>query len=64
MPKMKSHRAAKKRFKTTATGKIKREKANASHKFTCKSQDRKRRLRKAGQVVARDERRVKRMIMA
>lgn len=64
MPKMKSNRAAKKRFKMTANGKIKREHAYAGHKFTSKTRDRKRRLRKAGQIAAVDVRCVKRMILA
>ncbi len=64
MPKMKSHRAAKKRFRVSATGKIKREHANASHKFVCKPKDRKRRLRKAGTIGGEDAKRIRRMILA
>ncbi|MCF7811049.1 50S ribosomal protein L35 [bacterium] len=63
MPKMKSNRAAAKRFKVTAKGKIKREHAFAGHKFTSKNRDRKRHLRSMGTVSAVDERRVKRMIL-
>jgi large subunit ribosomal protein L35 len=44
--KMKSNRSAKKRFKITAKGKIKRWRAGASHYNTRKAKDRKRRLRK------------------
>ena len=44
MPKIKTSRAAAKRFKTTGTVKILRNKANKSHKLTKK---RKRNLRKA-----------------
>lgn len=62
MPKMKSNRAAKKRFKVTSSGKILREHAYASHKFTSKSQDRKRQLRKRGQVSSADMAKLKRMI--
>ena len=47
MPKMKTTKAAAKRFKTTGTGKIKRNKAYKSHILTKKSQKRKRNLRKA-----------------
>ena len=47
MPKMKTTKAAAKRFKTTATGKLKRNKAYKSHILTKKSQKRKRNLRKA-----------------
>ena len=47
MPKIKTNRAAAKRFKTTGTGKLKRNKAYKSHILTKKSQKRKRNLRKA-----------------
>ena len=64
MPKMKSNRAAKKRFKTTASGKIKREKAYKSHILTKKSPKRKRNLRTATTVSDGDSKRVKRMLLA
>ena len=44
---MKTVKAAAKRFKTTGTGKLKRNKAYKSHILTKKSQKRKRNLRKA-----------------
>ncbi len=47
MPKMKTKRAAAKRFKKTGTGKLKRMKAYKSHILTKKSTKRKRNLRKA-----------------
>lgn len=47
MPKMKTSRAAAKRFKKTGTGLLKRSKAYKSHILTKKSQKRKRNLRKA-----------------
>ncbi len=47
MPKMKTSRAAAKRFKKTGTGKLKRMKAYKSHILTKKSTKRKRNLRKA-----------------
>ena len=47
MPKMKTKRAAAKRFKTTGTGKLVRNKAYKSHILTKKSPKRKRNLRKA-----------------
>ncbi len=47
MPKMRTKRAAAKRFKTTGTGKLKRNKAYKSHILTKKSPKRKRNLRKA-----------------
>jgi len=46
MPKIKTSRAAAKRFKKTGTGKLKRMKAYKSHILTKKSQKRKRNLRK------------------
>ena len=47
MPKIKTNRAAAKRFKVTGTGKLKRNKAYKSHILTKKSAKRKRNLRKA-----------------
>ena len=46
MPKIKTNRAAAKRFKTTGTGKLKRNKAYKSHLLTKKTTKRKRNLRK------------------
>ncbi len=63
MPKMKTNRGAAKRFRFSATGKIKRKKAYASHILTKKSRRRKRNLRKAGLVHPSDARRVRRMII-
>ena len=47
MPKIKTNRAAAKRFKVTGTGKLKRNKAYKSHILTMKSTKRKRNLRQA-----------------
>lgn len=47
MPKVKTKKAAAKRFKVTATGKLKRMKAYKSHILTKKSSKRKRNLRTA-----------------
>ena len=47
MPKVKTSRAAAKRFKKTGTGQLKRMKAYKSHILTKKSTKRKRNLRKA-----------------
>ena len=47
MPKIKTNRAAAKRFKVTGTGKLKRTKAYESHILTKKSTKRKRNLRQA-----------------
>jgi len=48
--KMKTNRSARKRFKVTAKGKIKRWRSGGSHYNTKKSPDRKRRLRKSALV--------------
>lgn len=47
MPKIKTKRAAAKRFKATGTGKLKRAKAYKSHILTKKSTKRKRGLRQS-----------------
>lgn len=62
MPKLKTHRGAKKRFKVTGTGKIMRMKANASHILTKKNKKRKRNLKKATVVVKEEYKRVKALL--
>jgi large subunit ribosomal protein L35 len=62
MPKMKSNRAACKRFKVTGSGKIKRAKCGAQHMFIGKSRKRRRRLRNAALVDPAMEKRVKLML--
>jgi large subunit ribosomal protein L35 len=63
MPKMKSHSGAKKRFKTTGNGKVKRKKANKGHLLTKKNAKRKRQLRKSVVMDHKgDVDRVKRML--
>ncbi len=63
MPKMKTNRGAAKRFRLTASGKIKRHSAYHSHILTKKSSKRKRKLRKESMITKADEKRVKRMIL-
>lgn len=63
MPKMKSNRGAKKRFKVTASGRIKHRQNYKSHILTKKSSKRKRKLRKYSYVHSSDEQRVKHMIL-
>lgn len=46
MPKLKTNKSAKKRFKLTKKGKLKRSKPGRRHILTSKSANRKRRLRK------------------
>ena len=62
MPKMKSHRGAAKRFSRTASGKIKRHKANKSHILTTKTTKRKRQLRRPDEVAAADVPRIERLL--
>jgi large subunit ribosomal protein L35 len=52
--KLKTHRGAAKRFRKTATGKLKRSHAYGRHILTKKSRHRKRRLRKSGLVSDAD----------
>ena len=62
MPKLKVKSGAKKRFKLTGTGKIKRKHAFKSHILTKKSTKRKRNLTHSGLVSAGDTVRVKLML--
>ena len=62
MPKMKTRRAAAKRFKITGSGRIKRNKANHSHMLIRRSKSAKRKMRKAGLVDSTEEKRVRRML--
>ena len=62
MPKLKTHSGAAKRFKKTATGKIKRGNAFIRHILTSKPTKRKRHLDTDGLVSTADAPKVKRMI--
>lgn len=62
MPKMKTNRAAAKRFKKTGKGKVKRFQAFKSHILTKKSPKRKRQLRGGTMVHKADVKRVKRLL--
>ncbi|PID87734.1 MAG: 50S ribosomal protein L35 [Bacteroidia bacterium] len=62
MPKMKTKGGAKKRFKITGTGKIKRKHAYKSHILTKKTKKRKRNLGYAAIVHKADERNVKQLL--
>ena len=62
MPKIKTNRAAAKRFKVTGTGKLKRNKAYKSHILTKKSQKRKRNLRKAAITDATNVKAIKKIL--
>jgi len=64
MPKMKTHRGAAKRFKKTATGKLKRGHSMKRHILTKKSPKRKRNLRDSALVSKGDEKRMTRLLSA
>ncbi|NOR34938.1 MAG: 50S ribosomal protein L35 [Bacteroidales bacterium] len=59
---MKTNPGAKKRFKLTGTGKIKRKHAFKSHILTKKSKKRKRNLTYSGLVDKADENNIKRLL--
>lgn len=63
MPKMKSNSGARKRFKVTGTGKLKRKHAFMRHILTKKSTKRKRALGNAALVHTSDENRIRRMLI-
>ena len=62
MPKMKTNPGAKKRFRLTGSGKIKRKHAYHSHILTKKSNKRKRNLLQWADVAEVDVKRVKRLL--
>jgi len=62
MPKLKTHKGAAKRFRTTATGKIKRGHSHARHILTKKTNKRKRILDIDVLVSEADENRVNAML--
>ena len=62
MPKIKTKKAVAKRFKTTATGKLKRYKAGKQHILGFKSSKRKRSLRKSTLVSSASIKQYKKMI--
>lgn len=62
MPKLKTHKGAAKRFRITATGKIKRGHSHARHILTKKTAKRKRQLDIDGLVADADVKLVKKML--
>lgn len=62
MPKIKTNRAAAKRFKVTGTGKLKRSKAYKSHILTKKSAKRKRNLRHSAITDASNVKNMKKVL--
>lgn len=64
MPKMKTRSSVKKRFRLTASGRVKHKKAYQRHILTKKSRKRKRFLRQAGTVKPGQEAKVRHMLGA
>ena len=62
MPKMKSNRAAKKRFHLSASGRVRRSKQGGNHCLSSKGRKRLRRLRNNDMVDATFEKRIKLML--
>ena len=62
MPKIKTKKAAAKRFAVTGTGKLKRFKANKSHILTKKTTKRKRNLRKPAMMYATNDKVMKKIL--
>ena len=63
MPKMKTHSGAKKRFKKTASGKLRGRRAYSSHILEKKSPKRKRRMARPVEIKKQDEPRVNRLLV-
>ena len=62
MPKMKTSKTAKKRFKKTGTGKLRRQQSMRQHLFENKSSERTRRLDGTVDVHTGDVKRIKRLL--
>ena len=62
MPKQKTHRGAKKRFKVTGGGKVLRNHSMKSHILTKKTTKRKRKLRKRTEVAGKFSANIKQML--
>jgi len=62
MPKMKTHRGAAKRFRSTGKGRFKRAKAYKSHILTKKTTKRKRQLDTPTLISAADQAKIARML--
>ena len=62
MPKMKTNKTAKKRFKVSGSGRVRRPKAGGNHGLINKSRKRLRRLRDNDMVPDTLERKIKRLL--
>jgi large subunit ribosomal protein L35 len=62
VPKIKTNRAAAKRFRVTASGKVKRNKGFKSHLLSSKGKKRKRHLRQGTTVAAVEQKNIRKLI--
>ena len=62
MPKMKTHSGAKKRFKRTASGKLRGKRAYSSHILEKKSPKRKRQMSRPSEIAPADAKRVNKLL--
>jgi large subunit ribosomal protein L35 len=62
MPKMKTHSGSKKRFRKTASGKLRGRRAYSTHILEKKSPKRKRRMAKPVEIARSDTKRVKALL--
>jgi large subunit ribosomal protein L35 len=62
MPKMKTNKSAKKRYRVTGTGKIKYKKQGLRHILTKKSSKRKRQLKHAGVLSHVEEKKIRKLL--
>ena len=62
MPKLKTNKSAKKRFRVTKTGKVKRGRPGRRHLLSVKTTRRKRHLRRQPICAPQDARRIKKLL--
>ena len=62
MPKMKTHSGAKKRFRKTATGKLRGRRAYSTHILEKKSPKRKRRMARPVEISPNDTKKINRLL--
>jgi large subunit ribosomal protein L35 len=63
MPKMKTHRAAAKRFRVTRNGKVLHRKATGNHMLTKKSGSRRRRIEGTAELAAvKEQKKIRRLL--
>ena len=62
MPKMKTHKGAQRRFKTTGSGKVRRRQAHRGHLRLAKGTNSYRRLKGETDLAPGDEKRIKRLL--